>query len=1007
MMHKVMPVLLVGALLAACGGGATDIGRQPEPTGSTVTERLRSVTQANVVVTAAQHAGAVGSFDPVHSMTTRGAHALRAADATAQFRYEVRLPMAGDYRVYAWWPEAVAGAGEVVALVEDRLGTTKVQLDQSQRAGQWVALGVFSYAPGRPARVTFASAGSAQVVADGLRFEHMAGVSALTWVTEELPLANQDKPYLAELEAAGRPPLRWSVVGGELPPGLTLDARSGQLSGVPGGRGAYQVQLEVRDARGLSAVRALQLDVLESADEPVTQPQRLSERARSSGSASLDGLVALLDAIPEGSWVQANLNSYSSTWTPPELRPLKGLSNPDPSNIIQAWSSFAWDSKRGDLLIYGGGHANYGGNDMYRWRGSTRMWERASLPSQIRTDDLGNVNAIDGVYNAPASAHTYDNSLYLPISDRFVTFGGAVFGRGGPYRVQVDATTDRPTGPYFFDPSRADAWKVGGTTGSHVQRVAPYPEIVGGHMWSNRDLPGTQPVGTRMPTSYVSGCSGYAVEHGRDVVYVAGRPGGTALQLYRYTVHDVNNPALDTIEQVGRYWEGTSRQTTCAVDPHTNLVLRTGENPEPFFYWNLATAAPANRDVPMVPTDPTGEFNALLASNTINITLCGMDYDPVRRHYVLWCGGGSVWAVTPPPGPATPTGWTVSRISAPVGAVPTQDVGKGILGKWKYIPNLDAFIGLQDIVHGNIWIYKPVGWVRPVAGPPNAAPEVSWVAPASGSVFASGSAIELEAAATDPDGSIVKVEFYSGVAKIGETSSGPPYRATWASAPIGTHALRAVATDNLGAIAASATIEVTVEAGASGTLTLQEGAGGYSGTRDTYLSSYHPSRAYGGDILMQDQYARYSVLMRFAIFAHQGGPLPDAAAVTSARLMVYKYSKYNMVYRLHPLLVDWNEAQATWSQRVTGVPWGAPGARLAGTDHASVADATASVGYDPGWVVFDVTGAVQRMQSGPNFGWVMLGDSGYTSGLKRFYTRESVLDPGLRPKLEVTYASSP
>ena len=46
----------------------------------------------------------------------------------------------------------------------------------------------------------------------------------------------------------------------------------------------------------------------------------------------------------------------------------------------------------------------------------------------------------------------------------------------------------RSTGPYLFDPNRADGNKVGGTTGSNVMRVDPTP-IAGGQMWENRDIP--------------------------------------------------------------------------------------------------------------------------------------------------------------------------------------------------------------------------------------------------------------------------------------------------------------------------------------------------------------------------------------------------------------------------------------------------------------------------------------------------------------------------------------
>src|SRR5699024_9249190 len=88
----------------------------------------------------------------------------------------------------------------------------------------------------------------------------------------------------------------------------------------------------------------------------------------------------------------------------------------------------------------------------------------------------------------------------------------------------------------------------------------------------------------------------------------------------------------------------------------------------------------------------------------------GMDFDPVRRAYILWDGGGTVWKLSIPT-PLTPTGWAVLRQPDPVGSVPPVDVGTGILGKFKYIENLDAFMALD--VNGDVWLYKPVGWSNP------------------------------------------------------------------------------------------------------------------------------------------------------------------------------------------------------------------------------------------------------------------------------------------------------
>ena len=114
----------------------------------------------------------------------------------------------------------------------------------------------------------------------------------------------------------------------------------------------------------------------------------------------------------------------------------------------------------------------------------------------------------------------------------------------------------------------------------------------------------------------------------------------------------------------------------------------------------------------MTPIDPSGEFPTLLASGNVTLSNCGFDFDARRNRFALWCGDGRVWMLTPP-ATASPLGWTIVRQKTPMLARPNGDFGTGILGKWKYIPNLDAFIGLQDSTLGNIWIYKPVGWVNP------------------------------------------------------------------------------------------------------------------------------------------------------------------------------------------------------------------------------------------------------------------------------------------------------
>lgn len=91
----------------------------------------------------------------------------------------------------------------------------------------------------------------------------------------------------------------------------------------------------------------------------------------------------------------------------------------------------------------------------------------------------------------------------------------------------------------------------------------------------------------------------------------------------------------------------------------------------------------------------------------------------------------------------------------------------------------------------------------------NYLPSVSIDSPLGGEVFAPGSIIRIGADAADADGTISKVEFFAGDAKLGESTSSP-YSFNWTNAPVGSHTLTARATDNVGGSATSAPVRIEV-----------------------------------------------------------------------------------------------------------------------------------------------------------------------------------------------------
>jgi glucose/arabinose dehydrogenase len=90
----------------------------------------------------------------------------------------------------------------------------------------------------------------------------------------------------------------------------------------------------------------------------------------------------------------------------------------------------------------------------------------------------------------------------------------------------------------------------------------------------------------------------------------------------------------------------------------------------------------------------------------------------------------------------------------------------------------------------------------------NQPPGVTLAAP---STATTGVAVTLTANATDPDGSVARVQFFDGSTLLGEDSS-PPFALIWTPTATGNRSLTARATDNQGASTTSAAISVNVSA---------------------------------------------------------------------------------------------------------------------------------------------------------------------------------------------------
>ncbi len=96
-----------------------------------------------------------------------------------------------------------------------------------------------------------------------------------------------------------------------------------------------------------------------------------------------------------------------------------------------------------------------------------------------------------------------------------------------------------------------------------------------------------------------------------------------------------------------------------------------------------------------------------------------------------------------------------------------------------------------------------------VAVTANSAPSVILTSPSMGASYFAPATIALAAAATDSDGTVARIDFYQGTTLIG-TAASAPYTYTWSNVAQGNYNLTARATDDRGAAATSAAVNVTV-----------------------------------------------------------------------------------------------------------------------------------------------------------------------------------------------------
>jgi hypothetical protein len=320
------------------------------------------------------------------------------------------------------------------------------------------------------------------------------------------------------------------------------------------------------------------------------------------------------------------------------------------NNVIDAWSGGTFDPVHNQMLIFGGGHGDYSGNEVYAFDVATFAWSRLTDPSP---DSPASQDPLpDG---KPVSRHSYDGISYVTHADRMFVHGGSRWQDGSGTNVS-----------WAFDPS-SKTWENRNPAATlplanccdEASAYDPKTKRVYFHLtkslaaydWDQNTWVTLQDYGEPpfWPRYEAWGDKRGVLDSKRDLLWFFG--GGLVL------VYDIAGATHVTDDWVTT--GGTPYTNAGDVGSHTEQVINTGG----------------------------GEI--------ITGKAPGVDYDTAADDLVGWVGGAP-WILD-----LDSKVWTQSAATGG----PTNPVDTGTYGRWRYIPRLNVFM-LVNSVDDDAHFYK-------------------------------------------------------------------------------------------------------------------------------------------------------------------------------------------------------------------------------------------------------------------------------------------------------------
>lgn len=399
-------------------------------------------------------------------------------------------------------------------------------------------------------------------------------------------------------------------------------------------------------------------------------------------------IASQFGALPAQQWLEvANSYLFCSHQLPDPLPPgYSGI-----RDITGGWSGGTYDAKNKRLLIWGGGHAGYGGNEIYGFSTVTGVWSRLAEPSDnivadtaegfdgVADADGNGIGDQDGTKlglyadNKPRAVHSHQYFTYVEALNSMLVVGSIAAYPGSTSYGLINL--------YDFD---TNTWLNEGTQGaSFAEQYPPFPapaNLRGGNALVD---PAT---GNLWLSGADSGARLYSFDFARKK--------WTAHASYSID-HRYPTAAIDPVKRRLILMRGFSKDLNSDGDFADTV---NGEVEENVAFWAFDLDNP---DAPPVKPTMTAVPEALKKSLGP-----GLAYDPTSGLFVAWAGGGLVYTLDS----SNDANWVwtehpATSVTVPAPQPPSDGFNTPTYRRFSYVPHLNGFI-LMNSTEDNVFFCK-------------------------------------------------------------------------------------------------------------------------------------------------------------------------------------------------------------------------------------------------------------------------------------------------------------